>query len=266
MRALEQPLLVLRRVVLEVLGEVAELARALDRLGRGLARAGPRAPRARPRARLAAPASGARSLGSFTCKANRRRGLRMASSTESCTRRGLITLPHDRPRDREKEEMVATDLERFVEADGRADRRQGGPAAGSTPRASPTSTTSSSRSPAGSWARAFPRPTGRRSRRRASSSSTGRRRTSSSTATATTSATARRRGSSSASRSPRRFEVLPWDSRVARVWCTCFRNREDRDGPGEVLTSDCRGNLRRIQEELEGADRACTCAPAWSPR
>ncbi len=51
---------------------------------------------------------------------------------------------------------------------------------------------------------------------------------------------------------PETFQVLPWDSRVARVWCTCFRNREDRDGPGDVLTSDCRGNLRRIQEEFEG--------------
>ena len=51
---------------------------------------------------------------------------------------------------------------------------------------------------------------------------------------------------------PETFQVLPWDSRVARVWCTCFRNREDRDGPGVVLTSDCRGNLRRIQEEFEG--------------
>ena len=51
---------------------------------------------------------------------------------------------------------------------------------------------------------------------------------------------------------PETFQVLPWDSRIARVWCTCFRNREDREGPGEVLTSDCRGNLRRIQEEFEG--------------
>ena len=32
---------------------------------------------------------------------------------------------------------------------------------------------------------------------------------------------------------------LPWDSRVARVWVTCFRNREERDDPGAVLTSDC---------------------------
>ena len=51
---------------------------------------------------------------------------------------------------------------------------------------------------------------------------------------------------------PETFQVLPWDSRVARVWCTCFRNREDREGPSEILTSDCRGNLRRIQEEFEG--------------
>jgi glutamine synthetase len=51
---------------------------------------------------------------------------------------------------------------------------------------------------------------------------------------------------------PETFRVLPWDNRVARVWCTCFRNREDREGPGAFLTSDCRGNLRRIQEEFEG--------------
>ena len=57
-----------------------------------------------------------------------------------------------------------------------------------------------------------------------------------------------------AGRHPRARDVRgpPWDSRVARVWCTCFRNREDRDGPGAFLTSDCRGNLRRIQEEFEG--------------
>ena len=28
---------------------------------------------------------------------------------------------------------------------------------------------------------------------------------------------------------------------VARVWCTCFRNREEREGPAAFLTSDCRG-------------------------
>ncbi|HEY8860239.1 MAG TPA: hypothetical protein VIM27_12355, partial [Gaiellales bacterium] len=50
---------------------------------------------------------------------------------------------------------------------------------------------------------------------------------------------------------PGTFAPLPWDAKVARVWCTCFRNREDLEGPGAVLTSDCRGNLRRIQADLE---------------
>ena len=30
---------------------------------------------------------------------------------------------------------------------------------------------------------------------------------------------------------PETFEVLPWDPRVARVWCLCFRNREEREEP-----------------------------------
>src|SRR6476620_3952912 len=59
---------------------------------------------------------------------------------------------------------------------------------------------------------------------------------------------------------PETFEVLPWDNRVARVWCTCFRNREDRDGPGAFLTSDCRGNLRRIQEDFEARTGLHLCA------
>ncbi len=50
---------------------------------------------------------------------------------------------------------------------------------------------------------------------------------------------------------PETFEVLPWDPKVARVWCTCFRNREERENPGAFLTSDCRGNLKRIQADFE---------------
>jgi glutamine synthetase len=50
---------------------------------------------------------------------------------------------------------------------------------------------------------------------------------------------------------PDTFAVLPWDRRVARVWCTCFRNREERDDPGGFLTSDSRGNLNRIQAKFE---------------
>ena len=50
---------------------------------------------------------------------------------------------------------------------------------------------------------------------------------------------------------PDTFAVLPWDRRVARVWCTCFRNREERENPGGFLSSDCRGNLKRIQAAFE---------------
>lgn len=47
------------------------------------------------------------------------------------------------------------------------------------------------------------------------------------------------------------FAVLPWDRKIGRVFCTLFRGREEEEDPGEYLTSDCRGNLRRIHEEFE---------------
>ena len=50
---------------------------------------------------------------------------------------------------------------------------------------------------------------------------------------------------------PETFVQLPWDKRIARVFCTCFRNREEDDDPGGYLTSDCRGNLRRIHDEFQ---------------
>ena len=50
---------------------------------------------------------------------------------------------------------------------------------------------------------------------------------------------------------PDTFCQLPWDKRVARVFCTLFRNREERVNPGQFLTSDCRGNLRRIHDEFQ---------------
>ena len=50
---------------------------------------------------------------------------------------------------------------------------------------------------------------------------------------------------------PETFCQLPWDKRVARVFCTCFRNREERENPGGHLTSDCRGNLRIIHNEFK---------------
>ena len=45
---------------------------------------------------------------------------------------------------------------------------------------------------------------------------------------------------------PDTFCQIPWDKRVARVWCTLFRNREEREDAGAFLTSDSRGNLRRL--------------------
>ena len=50
---------------------------------------------------------------------------------------------------------------------------------------------------------------------------------------------------------PETFCQLPWDKRVARVYCTCFRNREEPVAPGACLTSDCRGNLKRIHAQFQ---------------
>ena len=50
---------------------------------------------------------------------------------------------------------------------------------------------------------------------------------------------------------PETFCQLPWDKRLARVFCTCFRNREEKNNPGAHLTSDCRGNLRIIHDEFK---------------
>ena len=54
---------------------------------------------------------------------------------------------------------------------------------------------------------------------------------------------------------PETFVQLPWDKRVARVFCTCFRNREEKVNPGGHLTSDCRGNLRIIHEQFKKAHK-----------
>ena len=50
---------------------------------------------------------------------------------------------------------------------------------------------------------------------------------------------------------PETFEVLPWDKRTARVFCTLFRGKEEEVDGGAYLTSDCRGNLRRIHGDFE---------------
>ena len=50
---------------------------------------------------------------------------------------------------------------------------------------------------------------------------------------------------------PETFMQLPWDKRVARMWCTLFRNREEREEAGAFLTADARGNLRRIHDKFK---------------
>jgi glutamine synthetase len=49
---------------------------------------------------------------------------------------------------------------------------------------------------------------------------------------------------------PDTFMQLPWDKRIGRFYCTLFRNREERENPAAFLTSDSRGNLRRLHNDF----------------
>ena len=49
---------------------------------------------------------------------------------------------------------------------------------------------------------------------------------------------------------PETFMQLPWAPEIGRFYCTLFRNREEKENPGGYLTADCRGNLRRMHEEF----------------
>ena len=61
---------------------------------------------------------------------------------------------------------------------------------------------------------------------------------------------------------PDTFCQLPWDKRVARVFCTCFRNREEVDDPGGAadigLPRQPAPNPRRVQAQAR--------RPASAPR
>ncbi len=50
---------------------------------------------------------------------------------------------------------------------------------------------------------------------------------------------------------PETMMQLPWDNRVARFYCTLFRNREEKENPGGFLTADSRGNLKRLHDEFK---------------
>ena len=50
---------------------------------------------------------------------------------------------------------------------------------------------------------------------------------------------------------PETMMQLPWEPKIARFYCTLFRNREEKENAGGYLTADCRGNLRRLHEEFK---------------
>ncbi len=60
------------------------------------------------------------------------------------------------------------------------------------------------------------------------------------------------------------FCPLPWDPQVARVFCTLFRGREETTEPGAFLTSDCRGNLHRLHAQFS-ADTGLTLRAGCEP-
>ena len=59
---------------------------------------------------------------------------------------------------------------------------------------------------------------------------------------------------------------LPWDKRVARVFCTLFRNREEDENPGGALSSDCRGNFAAFTSSSRKTTAVCTFGTAQSQK
>ncbi len=52
---------------------------------------------------------------------------------------------------------------------------------------------------------------------------------------------------------PETFCQLPWNKRMARVFCTLFYMEEDPRSPGAYFDVDCRGTLKRIDAEFRAA-------------
>lgn len=50
---------------------------------------------------------------------------------------------------------------------------------------------------------------------------------------------------------PETFMQLPWAKEIGRFYCTLFRNREEKENPGGYLTADSRGNLHRMHEDFK---------------
>jgi glutamine synthetase len=64
---------------------------------------------------------------------------------------------------------------------------------------------------------------------------------------------------------PETFCQLPWNKRMARVFCTVFWSKEDPEYPGQYLDSDSRGNLKRIDDQFradhDGLHMRVGCEP-----
>lgn len=52
---------------------------------------------------------------------------------------------------------------------------------------------------------------------------------------------------------PETFVQLPWEPRIARVFCTLFYSLEDPEKPGAIYEFDTRGNLKRFDREFREA-------------
>jgi glutamine synthetase len=66
------------------------------------------------------------------------------------------------------------------------------------------------------------------------------------------------------------FQVLPWDTDMARVFCDHFHRLDDAERPGEVVLGDARANLKRLHAEFQadfGLEMKTGCEPemSWFP-
>lgn len=64
------------------------------------------------------------------------------------------------------------------------------------------------------------------------------------------------------------FQILAWDTGVARVFCDHFRSLRETEAPGEPEQADARGNLKRVlaafHEETGGLELRTGCEPEMS--
>lgn len=66
------------------------------------------------------------------------------------------------------------------------------------------------------------------------------------------------------------FQVLPWDSSMARVFCDHYHRPDDADRPGALALGDCRANLKQVYREFreaQGFEIMSGCEPemSWFP-